>query len=451
MQLVFLKINVLYFYCGLMLLFYMEVVLEMEVRLQNRYERLVRSHMQIGHELSPGIKNILSKDRAFNQTQAAWRFFNNEHCTLQELSEPLLKAANESSEQECDDYQLVPHDWSYLSYGSHKSKQDVYNTIKKGIGYDLQTSLMISDRHGGPLALVAMNLKTKERTFSTYDNKLEGLTHLEELSKRIDWLESQQFKKPLVHIIDREADSIAFLRALEGKNWIIRANDTNFVHDGLTKQKLKELAKGLLFSHARTVEYKGVSAQQHIAEADVTITRAAQPKRKNADGKRLPRVQGDPVKVRLIVSRITNDAGKELAVWYLLSKGLNVSAPTIALWYYWRWSIESYFKLMKSAGMQLESWQQTTGEAIARRLLVASMACVYVWRIAHAKGPEAGELRQVLVRLSGRQMKWKKEFTYNSLYAGLCSLLALQDLLETYDVDKIRSLISEVWRDKRLV
>lgn len=423
----------------------------MEPRLKKRYDILVRSHMQVGHELAPGIKNILNKDAAFNQTQAAWRFFNNENCTLTELSQPLLKAAHELSEEECDDYILVPNDWSYLSYGSHKRKQDIYNTIKKSIGYDLQSSLMISDRHGGPLALVAMNLKTKNETLSTYDKTLKGLTHLEELSKRIDWLESQKFQKPLVHIIDREADSVAFLRSLEGKKWIIRANNSNYVHDEISKRKIKDLAKELLYSEARTVEYKGKSAQQQIAETQVTITRAAQPKRKDAKGKRLPAVKGEPVKARLIVSRIIDDNGKELAVWYLLSKVMNVCAATIALWYYWRWSIENYFKLMKSAGMQLESWQQATGEAIARRLLIASMACVCVWRIAHAKGAAAGELRKILVRLSGRQMKWKNEFTYPSLLAGLWSLLSLQDLLENYNVDKIKSLISDVFGKKELL
>lgn len=417
----------------------------MELRLEKRYGQLVRSHMQVGHELASGVKSILSKDPAFNQTQAAWRFFNNEKCTLEQLSQPLLMAAHELSEQECDEYILVPHDWSYLSYGSHKRKQDVYNTIKKGVGYDLQSSVMISDRHGGPLALVAMNLKTKNETLSSYGSDLKELTHLEELSRRIDWLESVQFRKPLVHIIDREADSVAFFRSLENKNWVIRANDSNYVDDGISKRKIKELAKELPFLKARTIKYKGKSAHQQIAEASVMITRAAHPKRKDATGKRLSVVTGSPVKVRLIVSRIVDNNGKELATWYLLSTLFAISAETIALWYYWRWSIETYFKLMKSAGMQLESWLQVTGRAIARRLLVASMACVYVWRLAHAKGAEAGELRKILVRLSGRQMKWKKEFTYTSLCAGLWSLLALQDLLENYSVDKIKSLVSGVF------
>ena len=88
----------------------------MDLRLEKRYERLVKSHMQGGNVLAPGIKNILNKDSAFNQTQAAWRFFNNENCSLEELAGPLLQAAHELSAQECDEYILLPHDWSYLSY-----------------------------------------------------------------------------------------------------------------------------------------------------------------------------------------------------------------------------------------------------------------------------------------------------------------------------------------------
>lgn len=423
----------------------------MEARLEKRFEQLVRSHMQASQSVAAGVKSILNDDLAFNQTQAAWRFFNNDNCNLVELSQPLLKAAHEASAHECDDYILIPHDWSHLAYNAHKGKQDTYNTFKKCIGYDLQSSLAISDRHGGPLALVAMNLKTKDTIFSTYSKNLEGLTHLEELAKRIDWLENQNFNKSLVHIVDREAASIAFIRSFGDKNFLIRENDNNYALHGTSRKKIKDIAQDLTFSYSRMVEHKGIKATQKIAETEVIITRDAKPKRKGANGKRLPAVQGEPVKTRLIVSRILDDSGKELAIWYLLSNLYDVSAATLALWYYWRWSIESYFKLMKSAGMQLESWQQTTGLAIARRLLVASMACVCVWRIANAKGPEASELRRILVRLSGRQMKWKIEFTHNALLAGLWALLSMQDMLNNYTPEKINSLFTGVFKGERLV
>jgi len=56
---------------------------------------------------------------------------------------------------------------------------------------------------------------------------------------------------------------------------------------------------------------------------------------------------------------------------------------------FYQWDIECFFKLLKKAGHDLESLQQETGLAIAKRLLVVSMACVVVWEIAAAKGEKA--------------------------------------------------------------
>ena len=102
------------------------------------------------------------------------------------------------------------------------------------------------------------------------------------------------------------------------------------------------------------------------------------------------------------------------------------------MWYYWRWRIESYFKLMKSAGQALEDWQQESAGAITKRLLVASMSCVVVWRLARRDGPEATLLRYLLVRLSGRQMKRDRPVTAPALLAGFHTMLAMLDVLEHY-------------------
>jgi len=424
----------------------------MERRLEKRYEQLVRSHMYTQNELAAGIKARLKEDVAFNQTQAAWRFLNNENCTLVDLSKPLLKVAHELCRDECNEYALVAHDWSHLSYGSHKSKKDTYVTIKRNIGYELQTSLLLSDTHGGPLSIVAMNLKDKNRIYSSYcEDRTRGLTHLEGLSKQIKWMNDQKFDKKLVHIIDREGDSIGFLRSLENSFWLIRGNGNHQAHDGKNHRKMRDIARDVVFTEERTIELKGKRAIQQIAETEITIIRTAKPKKKKEDGIRVRPIKGNPVKCRLIVSRVIDANKNELAIWYLLSNLLEVEAAQLALWYYWRWSIENYFKLMKSAGMQLESWQQTTSLAIARRILIASMACVWVWQIAHATGPQATEIKKMLVRLSGRQMKWKKEFTYPALFAGLWNLLAMEDMLNSYGLDKIKSLVSSIFGDKRLV
>ncbi|MDO9169661.1 MAG: hypothetical protein Q7U18_11340 [Methylobacter sp.] len=107
---------------------------------------------------------------------------------------------------------------------------------------------------------------------------------------------------------------------------------------------------------------------------------------------------------------------------------------------YLQWGIECFFKLLKKAGHDLESWQQETGLAIAKRLLVISMACVVVWEIAAAKGEEAEALRTFLIKLSGRQMKWGKSFTNPALLAGLWVFLSMQEVLECYSSEELAAL-----------
>lgn len=416
----------------------------MDKRLGKRYQQLVRSHMHMNHELASGIKSKLNKDVAFAQTQAAWRFLNNDSCTLIELNKPLLLAAHELCSSECTEYALVAHDWSHLSYGKHKSKRDTYNTIKNNVGYELQTSLLLSDNHGGPLSVVGMNLKDKKQVHSSYSKEVKrDCSHLEALSHQIRWLEEQKFNKKLVHIIDREADSVGFLRELKGKLWLIRGKGHHKVNDGNSIRKVQDIAKNLNFDEERTIKYKGKKATQQIAETIISITRPAS-LRKLSEGTRVTPIHGEAITCRLIVSKIVDSNKKGIGIWYLLTSVRDISKATLALWYYWRWSIETFYKLLKSAGMQLESWQQTTSIAIAKRLIVASMACVTVWRIANAKGPEACEIRKLLVRLSGRQMKWKKEFTYTALLAGLWILLSVDDVLETLGAEKIKSLLGKL-------
>jgi len=90
-----------------------------------------------------------------------------------------------------------------------------------------------------------------------------------------------------------------------------------------------------------------------------------------------------------------------------------------------------------SAGHHLESWQQESAQAIAKRLLVASMACVTVWQIA-ADNKEATELRLFLIKLSGRQRRHK--FTNPALLAGLWVFLSMIEIMEAYSLEKLDGL-----------
>jgi hypothetical protein len=119
------------------------------------------------------------------------------------------------------------------------------------------------------------------------------------------------------------------------------------------------------------------------------------------------------------------------------------------LWYYWRGRIESFFKLLKSAGQHVEQWQQATAEAIAKRLLVAAQACVLVWALARATTPAAAQPRTLLIRLSGRLMKRPRPYTAPALLAGVWVLLAMLTVLEEYTITELRRLAAHalpVWQ-----
>src|SRR5205807_10477295 len=110
------------------------------------------------------------------------------------------------------------------------------------------------------------------------------------------------------------------------------------------------------FQRTRGVEYHGCSAYQYVAETTVTITRKAKLQRQ---GKKGPRtiLPGEALQLRLVMAEVRDAQGQVLACWYLLTNvPQSVLAATIALWCYWRWRIESYFKLLKGAGHQLEHW-----------------------------------------------------------------------------------------------
>jgi hypothetical protein len=65
---------------------------------------------------------------------------------------------------------------------------------------------------------------------------------------------------------------------------------------------------------------------------------------------------------------------------------------------------------------------------------------VAVWQFARNPGPEAHALRQLLVRLSGRQMKRNSAFTEPALLAGLGVLLVMLDVIERYEMEEIKRL-----------
>ena len=413
---------------------------------------MVQQHVRGAQALAAGIAALPDTRSSASYTQAAWRFLNNPRVTLPELARPLLSAAGPLLDEHCEGYGLVMHDWSRVNFGGHASKVDRRQmTHKTDVGYELQSSVLVSDVSGKPRAPVVHNLVNDTQVYSTMHKRPRPCEkHLDELSARLDWIDARGWNKPLIHIVDREADSVAHWRewSAQGRCFLIRAKNAPAVYFEGQQVKPIDLAERLTYQRAGDVLYKGRPACQSVAEVRVVITRKAKPAQK-VDGKRVAPIAGKPLALRLVVSRIHDAQGKLLAQWLLLTNAPDaVDAQTIARWYYYRWQIESMFKLLKGAGQQMEDWLQDDAMAIAKRLVVASCACVLVWQLAAATSPQALEIQDFLVRISGRQTKRTKPVTAPALLNGLWLLLSTLTLLEHYDIDQLKQYAQFVFPNR---
>jgi hypothetical protein len=319
------------------------------------------------------------------------------------------------------------------------------------LGYKLLTALAISDQTGAPLAPVCLELEAQDGLHTTRQRQpATALSALDGIAPVMAHVAGLHLGRTPVYIIDREGDSVQHHRAWneEGHYFVARANRAPRVRHAGRERPLGEVAKTVALVETRAVLFKGAAATQYVGETSVVLERPARTNRVTNGKKKHKNVPGPPLTLRLVVSEIRDAAGKVLACWLLLTNlPAEVTAETIALWYYWRWNIESYHKLLKQAGQHLECWQQDDARQLSRRLSLVAMAAVLVWQLARDKRPEAAELRQVLVRLSGRQMKRGKGqpgFTKPALLAGLGILLPMLSLLEERSPADLRRLADEV-------
>jgi hypothetical protein len=402
------------------------------------------AHAKSTTSLSAGVKALHDQSKAFAHTQALWRFLNNDAVTPKSLSIPLIQAGHDVLTQCEGDYALCVHDWSRINYGGHSSKKDrLQMTHATDIGYELQSSLLVNAQSGLPMSVVAQNLVSAEGIWQSRQAKIQAAdqTHLDELTERIGWIEEQGFTKRLVHIVDREADSVHHLRQWSDANshWLVRVKAGSMVRSAHKGLAISAVAEQLHFSAVRQVTCKGQSSCiQWVAGSNVVLARAAKPKRVDKDGDRVAPIHGEPLAVRLVVSKIINGDGDVVAQWYLLSNVTQeIDDAQLALWYYWRWEIESFFKLLKGAGHQLESWEQETARATFNRILIATQACVIAWGLMQAQGEDVIRTRLFLVRLSGRQMKRAKPVTFPALLDGLFKLFTMLETLEHYSLSEL--------------
>jgi hypothetical protein len=411
-------------------------------RLQKRYLLLVEQHMDAVTALAAGIHALPQAGDSFAAAQAAWRFFDNERTTLPALVEPLREMGRRGASQSRSSYALLIHDWSKVDYDGHKAKTDqVQLSNAKDHGYEMLTALLVDAATGSPLAPMEISLLASAGHYTTAHAHVNPrAAHLDQILPVMQASHTWAIDKRLVHIIDREGDSLLDMRQWQanGHLFLVRGDDRR-VHFRAASHLLTGIV-GILeqeksFHFVRDVEIQNQSGKLFVAETEVILDGDAW---QRDDNEKKYRVPGAALTLRFVVAQVRDAEGRVLAEWLLLTNvPADISADLIATWYYWRWRIETFHKLIKSAGLQMEHWLQETALRIAKRLVVACMVCVVVWQLERQTTPEAEECKKLLMDLSGRQTKRKRRVTTSGLLAGLHVLLMILGVLQQYTPEEL--------------
>ena len=413
--------------------------------LQDAYAILIKGFGKTGSCAAPGPGATVAGLKPASFAQKLWRFCIDPRVKESALIEPMHTMVRQEVASR-PGVLLAIHDWSTLSFGTHHSKTDrKILTHAKDVGYDLATVLTVRGDDGATIAPVLVSLTTDDGVLSTRDDvPAEDRCHIDQVLGAMQYVRDLDFAAPVVHVIDREADSVNHWRQwdADGHRAVVRADQRVVLHEG-RETSLDAVAQQLrqedAFKEAGEANYHGRKAQLFVAETEVVLHRPA--RRKEGDKK--VDIPGPPLPLRLVVTEVRDTEGRVLARWLLLS---NVppdlaDAATIATWYYFRWRIESLHKLLKSSGWQLEEWLQRDGEKLMIKLLLALGAVTSIWALERREDAPSRGFQQLLMRLSGRQTKRSRPITTSGLVAGLWVLQSALGPLASHGVEQLNTML----------
>ncbi len=420
--------------------------------LHDAYSVLVKGFGKSGSVTAPGPGATVGGLKPASFAQKLWRFCTDQRVEVSALIEPMHTLIWQEVAAR-PGVVLAVHDWSTLSFGAHPSKTDRAKlTHDTDVGYDLATVLMVRSDDGAPIAPALVSLTTAEGVLSTrHDVAPVNLCHIDQVLEAMHVVRDLRFDTPIVHVVDREADSVNHWRQWSAAGYLalVRADNRKVLCGG-QETTLAAVADRLrqdgAFKDAGAAQYRGRPARLYVAEVEVVLHK---PGKRNAGGKtksgakKKIDVPGPPLTLRLVVTEIRNSKGEVEARWLLLT---NVPAAladtaTIARWYYFRWRIESFHKLLKSAGWQLENWLQRDGARLMNKLMLVLAACVSIWRLERQHDADSNAFKQLLMQLSGRQTKRSRPVTTSALLAGLWALQCAIGPLARHGPEQLNSML----------
>lgn len=329
-------------------------------------------------------KSIPAALHGWSETQAAYRFFNNEKVTPEKVLAPHREATLQRVEQH--PVVLCVEDTSELDFTS-KPKTEGLGPLNYDGTHGISIHPMLAITPEG-LCLGVLDLWRWVRDASDHGGKdrqdrLARPLEQKESQRwvagyqKVDELQGQVGESRLVYVADRESDLFELFEAADQgqADWLIRAAQDRAVQGG-----------GLIW------EKVGQTPSLGQVEFDLTRGRGRSPRRvvQSLRATRVvlrapyrPDKKLKAVEVTAILAREDNPpAGEDPVEWLLLSNLAVESfqqASEKVQWYLCRWQIEVFFRILKS-GCKIEQLQLQSRE----RLEVAlALYLIVAWRVLY--------------------------------------------------------------------
>jgi hypothetical protein len=329
-------------------------------------------------------KSIPAALQGWSETQAAYRFFNNEKVTPEKVLAPHREATLQRVGQH--PVVLCVEDTSELDFTS-KPKTEGLGPLNYDGTHGISIHPMLAITPEG-LCLGVLDLWRWVRDASDHGGKdrqdrLSRPLEQKESQRwvagyqKVDELQGQVGESRLVYVADRESDLFELFEAADQgqADWLIRAAQDRAVQGG-----------GLIW------ETVGQTPSLGQVEFDLTRGRGRSPRRvvQSLRAARVvlrapyrPDKKLKAVEVTAILAREDNPpAGEDPVEWLLLSNLAVESfqeASEKVQWYLCRWQIEVFFRILKS-GCKIEQLQLQSRE----RLEVAlALYLIVAWRVLY--------------------------------------------------------------------
>jgi hypothetical protein len=320
------------------------------------------------------------------------RFFRNENVTVKEILETAAARTNQAA---AGRHVLVIQDTSEINYQAKAGRKRDLGRVGNGTdaGLFVHPALAVDAEDGSVLGLAAATIwrRTKVKDPNYQELPIEEKESHRWIVTPIAAREALKDAALVTTVSDRESDIYEmFARVPDERTHVLaRAH-----HD----RKLGKASKSL---------FKTIAAQPvaGFIEFDL-VGRPGRPARKVALTVRFcevtlrqPRVGADPRDPRqlnLTVVEVREEnppPGQEPILWRLLTTHKVASlddARQIVDWYRLRWTIEQWFRSLKSQGIALEESLIADGEALERLAAAALVGACMTMQLVNGRG-EAGQ------------------------------------------------------------